>query len=92
MCALHINEVPLRYLIVELDGKTLSNGKWSGELEKCWNTVTELNTNRDFETITSVEPFIALPDKILKDLSTDQAYGYRIVTAIRTEVLKFNKP
>ena len=53
-------------------------------------TVTELNTNRDFETITSGEPFIALPDKILKDLSTDQAYGYRIVTAIRTEVLPEN--
>ena len=40
--------------------------------------------------ITLDEPLIALPDKILKDLSTDQAYGYRIVTTIRTGVLPEN--
>ena len=27
-CALHPNELSLRHLIVELDGKTLSNSKW----------------------------------------------------------------
>ena len=54
------------------------------------DTVTELNTNRNFETITLGEPLIALPDKILKDLLTDQAYGYRILTARRTEVLPEN--
>ena len=54
------------------------------------DTVTELNTNRNFETVTLDKPVIALPDKILKDLSTDQAYGYKIVTAIRTEVLPEN--
>ena len=31
-----------------------------------------------------------MPDKILKDLLTDQAYSYRIVTAIRTGVLPEN--
>ena len=80
ICTLHINELPLRHLIVELEGKALSNSKWSGGLGKMLDTVTELNTKRNFETITLDEPVIALPDKILKDLSTDQANGYRIVT------------
>ena len=77
----------LRYLIVELNGKTLSNSKWSSELGKMLDTVTELNTNRNFETVTLGEPLIALPDKKLKDLLTDQAYSYRIVTATRTGLL-----
>ena len=51
------------------------------------DTITDLNTNRNSETVTLGEPLFALPDKILKDLSTDQANGYRIVTAIRTGVL-----
>ena len=88
--ALRTNELPLRHLIVELGGKTLSNSKWSGELGKMLDTVTELNTNRNFEAVTLGEPLIALPDKIIKNLSTDQAYGYRIVTAIRTRVLLEN--
>ena len=71
ICALHTNELPLRHLIVELDGKTLSNSKWSGELGKMLDMVAELNTNRNFETVTLSEHLLALPDKILKDLSTD---------------------
>ena len=88
ICALHTNELPLRHLIVELE--TLSNSKWSGELGKMLDTVTELNTNRHCETVTLGEPLITLPDKILKDFSTDQACSYRIVTAIRTGVLPTN--
>ena len=88
ICVLHTNELPLRYLIVELDGKTLSNSKWSSELGKMLDTVTELNINSNFETVTLGEPLIDLPDKILKDLSTDQAYGYRIVIAITGVLLE----
>ena len=90
ICTLHTNKLPLRHLIAELHGKTLSNSKWSGELGKMLDTVTELITNRNFETVILGESLITLPVKILKDLSTDQAYGYRIVTAIRTGVLPEN--
>ena len=31
-CDLHTGELPLRKLIIELDGKTLSNNKWSGDI------------------------------------------------------------
>ncbi|XP_065671449.1 uncharacterized protein LOC136089407 [Hydra vulgaris] len=90
ICALHTNELPLRHLIVELDGKTLSNNKWSGDLGKLLDTVTDLEINKNFEMVTLGEPLIVLPDKIVKDLSSDQAYGYRIVTAIRSKVLPEN--
>ena len=32
VCDLHTNELPLRHLIIDLDGKTLSNNKWSSSL------------------------------------------------------------
>ncbi|XP_065676742.1 uncharacterized protein LOC136092430 [Hydra vulgaris] len=71
ICALHTNELPLRHLIVELDGKTLSNNKWSGDLGKLLDTVTDLEINKNFEMVTL-------------------AYGYRILTAIRSGVLPEN--
>ena len=35
VCDLHIRELILRHLIIELGGPTLNNNKWSG-LVKCW--------------------------------------------------------
>ena len=32
VCDLHTGELPLRHLIIELDGPTLSGNKWSGPL------------------------------------------------------------
>ena len=82
--------IPHRPLVVELGGKIFSNSIWSGELRKMLDMVAELNANRNFKTVTLGQPLIALPDKILKDLLTDQTYGYRIATAIRTGVLPEN--
>ena len=42
ICCLHTNELPLRHLIVGLDGPTLSDNKWSGDLGKILDHVTEL--------------------------------------------------
>ncbi|KAK8383358.1 hypothetical protein O3P69_019021 [Scylla paramamosain] len=46
VCDLHTNELPLRHLIQELDGKTLSNNRWSGPLGKMMDSATELQINR----------------------------------------------
>lgn len=83
ICALHTNELPLRHLITALDGKTLSN-KWSGTIGKMLNTATELEINHSFIKLSIGEPLISLSDNVVKSLSTDQAYGYRIIQAIRT--------
>jgi hypothetical protein len=50
-------------------------------------TVTELEIDHSFTKIPGEEPLITLSDRVIKDLSTDQAYGYRIAQAIRTGVL-----
>ena len=84
VCCLHTNELPLRHLIQKLDGKTLSNNKWSGHIGKLLDSVTDMDINYKFTKLPFETPDIQLTDEILKDLSTDQAYGYRISQAIRT--------
>ena len=84
VCALHTNELPLRHLITALDGKTLSNNKWTGDIGKMLDNATELEINPSFTKLSIGEPLISLSDDVVKDLSTDQAYGYRIIQAIRT--------
>ena len=39
VCALHTNELPLRYVIT-LDGRTLSNIRWMGAIDKLLDSVT----------------------------------------------------
>lgn len=87
VCALHTNELPLRHLITALDGKTLSNNKWTGNICKMLDTATELEIDPAFTKISTGESPISLSDDVIQDLSTDQAYGYRITQAIRTGVL-----
>ena len=84
VCGLHLNELPLRHLIIELDGPTSSDTGFTGPLGKALSSVTELPVNKNFKTITVGSDLIELNDDILKDLSTDQKYAYEIVQAIRT--------
>lgn len=82
VCALHTHELPLRHLITALDGKTLSNNKWKGDIGNMLDR-PELEINPLFTKLSIGEPLISLSDNFVKDLSTDQAYGYRITQAIR---------
>jgi len=52
VCDLHTGELPLRHLVTALDGKTLSNNKWSGSIGKLLDSATDLEINPDFATIT----------------------------------------
>ena len=87
VCDLHTGELSLRHLIIELDGPTLSNNKWSGPLGKMLDSATELEINDNFSKIDVGPALPELTDNIIKDLSTDQFYGYMIIKAIRTGVL-----
>ena len=51
------------------------------------DTATKLEINPSFVRISFPEPFVPLNDTVVQNLSTDQAYGYRITQAIRTGVL-----
>ena len=80
VCQLHFNELPMRHLLLHLDGKTTGPKCFSGpigsELQKC-------------ETMPIVE-FTAIPSTLTEtarnELSTDQKYLYDIMTAISTGV------
>ena len=84
VCDLHTGELPLRKLITEVDGKTLSNNKWSGDLGKMLDTVTELEIDPNFAKVDVGPPIIELRQEVVKELSTDQSYAYQIYWAIRT--------
>ena len=84
VCNLHTNELPLRHLITTLDGKTFSNNKWAGTIGKMLDSATDLEINPSFEKIQLGDDLIYLTNEVLEDLSTDQAYGYKITEAIRS--------
>lgn len=79
--------MPLRHLIQELDGKTLSNKKWSGPLGKMSNSATKLEINPRFERITVDPPLIDLAQTVIDELSTNQYYSYMIGSGIRIRVM-----
>ena len=84
VCGLHLNELPLRHLVSDLDGPTKSDTGFSGPLGKALATVTELPVKKTFKAVTIGSDLIELDDEIVKDLSSDQKYGYEMVKAIRT--------
>ena len=83
VCFLHTNELPLRHLMEELDGKTSSDHSFTGPVGKLLEQVTSLEINPNFHAVTIGLPLVDLEQNIIDDLSTDQKYGYQIVTAIR---------
>ena len=48
---------------------------------------TELDLNPKFHPINIGDPLVELSDEVLKDMSTDQVYGWRIVQDIRSDNL-----
>ena len=67
----------------DLDGKTNSDHTFSGPLGKVLSSVVTLEINPKFKPIAVKEPLIELKEDVIGDLSTDQKYGYMMVTAIR---------
>ena len=82
MCILHTTELPLRHLIIDHDGPILSNSKFSGPIGKLLDNVTEFEIDPNFSPINVGPSLIKLNDEVVKDLSTDQHYGYLIASAI----------
>ena len=87
VCFLHTNELPLRHLMEDLDGKTLSDHTFSWPLGKALDDVVNLEINPKFTPITVGPPSIDLEKDIIDDLSIDQKYGYMTVMAIMAGVV-----
>jgi hypothetical protein len=69
-CFLHINELPLRHIITQLDGKTISGNKFSGPIGQ---QLGEDIHQKDCVNFEPVPGKLVMPDReILRDLSDDQ--------------------
>ena len=86
VCQLHTNELGLRHLFQELDGKTDSKTGWSGEIGKLLKTVSDMEVNSDYKAI-NLGDMIDLPKEIEDQLSTDQSLLYKRVQAVRSGYL-----
>lgn len=76
ICLLHMNELPLRHLFVHLDGCTSGPKSYVGPLGKALEACENLPVKK-FERIEGQ----MLPE-MANDLSTDQQYLHKIVSAV----------
>ena len=72
VCDLHTGELPLRHLVTQVDGPTLSSNKWSSPLGKMLDNATDLKINQNFTKLTIGPPLIELTQEVISDLRTDQ--------------------
>ena len=83
ICQLHLNELGLRHLIVDLDGPTSSGNTFTGPVGKLLSDdVQDFVTNQNFKRIVVEDGIKELPEEVVKDLSNDQKHGYKLVQLI----------
>ena len=87
VCDLHTGELPLRKLMIQLDGPTKSYNKWEGPIGEMLDIATDLEINPRFKKVDIGPPPIQLRQEVINDLSTDQYYAYKITGAIRAGVV-----
>lgn len=84
ICALHTNELPLRHLVIDLDGKTISDNKFLGPIGKLLSNVTSLKVKDKIPKLDVEIELIELDSEIVRSLSHDQKYLYEITRAIKS--------
>lgn len=85
ICQLHFNELPLRELFNRLDGVTLGPRQFSGPIGKML-VACEQRPIKSFQPIFS-DDLPILRDDVVKGLSTDQQYLYKICHAIQSGIV-----
>ena len=79
--------MPLRHLITSLDGKVTSGDSWTGNIGKLLKKVNSLPFAEHFEAVSVGPPLEELDEHVIRDLSNDQKYGYKICRSLRSGVL-----
>jgi hypothetical protein len=90
ICALHTNELPLRHLMIQLDGKTTSKNNFSGSIGKLIGKATSFKVKDSIVKIEFPNAIIELDSEVVKSLSDDQKYLYKITHAINAGVFPEN--
>lgn len=80
ICLLHITELPLRHLFLHIDGSTSGPQTFSGEIGKQLESC-EIKSVIHFQPI-----FAELPEILTENMSSDQKYLYKIVSAVITGI------
>lgn len=83
-CALHINELPLRHLFINLDGKTSGHDSFSGTIGKTLKNLESYRLQESFMPIIDDDSLPSLSDEVLSDLSWDQQCLYKLLIAVKT--------
>ena len=83
VCMLHTNELPLRHLFLNLDGFTTGATTFSGPIGRAFHECEKMPVV-PFASIVDGHPPVDLPQDVVDDLSEDQQYLYRIISAIRS--------
>ena len=83
ICNIHTHELPIRHLIRILDGPTVSDVGFTGEVCSLLSEVDSMAYNPDFERLKEGEDLIIIPEEILKNMSTDQKLSYKLVNALK---------
>src|SRR5215469_10166957 len=83
ICLLHLNELPLRHVFMNLDWTTKGPDKFAGPIG------SELNGNVSEWEVIKFKPipyalFVFLDNATIDKLSTDQYYSYRICSSVIT--------
>ena len=78
ICQLHLNELPLRHVFQDIDGKTDSRNTFKGPVGKLLPNVENFSLRSTFQPIGSElkDQTITLPECIVSDLSSDQKMMY----------------
>lgn len=81
ICMLHLNELPLRHMFIDIDGTTTGPDSFSGPIGKELNgNVSDWDIYNNFKAIPGFN--IDMPQEIINDLSTDQYYAYKMSKAV----------
>ena len=83
ICNIHTNELPLRHLIAILDGPTCSDTGFIGPVCSLLSKVTEMEYDPNFKAMPGGEDLMEIPEKVLKEMSTDQKQCYKLVQAVK---------
>ena len=68
ICQIHVNELPLRHLIINLDGPYTHKSGFSYRIGKLLEKVDTLSVVHDFDPVEADESIIQLPDDVVANL------------------------
>jgi hypothetical protein len=84
ICLIHINELPLKHLIIKLDEKYTPKSGWTGPIDKMIENINTMKMNSTFRALADTNDIREIPPEIVDKLSTDQKNCHKLIMAIKS--------